>query len=278
MSRQPPPPQGEPDRRRAGGREPEPLEDRAPEAPDEHRAPVENERDHPMAGGAAPAGGQPEEEDLPAWLTEVVVMAEHVRAVLRTRAPLIGVLLLALLGAGWAGLPALPWLAGAMALAAGYIALRHAGAPVGSGLRPGAWAGLVLLVLDLALTPWGLAVYAGLRLAGAPDPLLRAGACAAIGALVGVGALILGLGARPRRSRTDEERADRQVRSTAPGAHRAGAGALEPRAVGAVLALTGVLLWLLGTDPTWWWVGSTALSAELGSIIALRVGARAHRR
>lgn len=285
-----PAPQGEPDRPHTSGQEPGSLEDREPETPDEpevpdeQRAPVEHERDQPVAGPAAPAQGGPEaqDEDIPVWIAEVVVMAEHVRAMLRLQAPLIGVGLLALLVAGWAGAPALPWMAGAMALAAGCVALRHCGAPEGSGLRPGAWAGLVLLVLDLALTPWGLAVYLGLRLAGAAQPLLEAGACAVTGALVGVGALVVGLLVEARRPRLRDggltHRAARPGAGSASPADLAGRGALRPQAVGAIVVVTGALLWLFSVHLTWWWVGGAALVAEAGNLVALRVGAWAHRR
>lgn len=247
----------------------------------------QGEPEHPrMSGqGEAPdpcAEQMPQDEDIPAWLAEVVLMAEHVRAMLRLQAPLIGVGLVALLVAGWVGAPALPWIAGAVAVAAGWIALRHCGAPVGSGLRPGVWAGLVLLVLDLALTPWSLAVYLGLRLAEAPHPLLEAGACAVTGVLVSVGALVAGLCVEARRSQARARASARQAARPASGpmstADQAGRGVFRPQAVGAVVVLTGVVLWFLSAHLTWWWVGGAALVAEAGNLVALRVGAWAHRR
>ncbi|RRD30097.1 hypothetical protein [Actinomyces bowdenii] len=244
------------------------------------------------AGTAQPAGGRPrtgasgagdpagmggggiatsiDDEDVPAWLAEIVVMAEHVRAMLRLQGPLIVGGLLALLAAGWAGVPALPWLAAVCSLGAGHIALRHAHGPRGARLRPGAWAGLVLLVLDLALTPWALALALGLRLGGAPQPLLHAAACAAAGALVGAGALAAGL-LVPARRPTGAGAAGCEA---AP----AGTSALGPVTAAVVIMLMAALLWSLAVNLSWWWAGAVAVAAEAGSLIVLRLGAWAEAR
>ncbi|MBF0696294.1 hypothetical protein [Actinomyces bowdenii] len=231
------------------------------------------------SGPAGPPSGA-DDEDIPAWLAEVVVMAEHVRSILRRQAPLMGAGMAAMAALGWAGVPALPWLAAACALGAGYIALRHALPPLGAGLRPGAWTGLVLLVLDLALTPWVLALALGLRLGGAPQPLLHAAACAAAGALVSTGALLAGivLGARrPPAGGFAHGQVAIDDAATEPQPDL-GRGVLTPVSVGLTLVMTVAVVWLLGGWLSWWRVGATALTAELGTLVVLRAGAWAQAR
>lgn len=248
-----------------------------------------------MSSGAAGPPPGADDEGIPAWLAEVVVMAEHVRSILRRQAPLMGAGMAAMVALGWAGVPALPWLAAACALGAGYIALRHALPPLGAGLRPGAWTGLVLLVLDLALTPWALALAVGLRLGGAPQPLLHAAACAAAGALVSTAALLAGivLGARrPPASAfahgqvaiddaATEPQPDlgRGVGGAAPDrGGLSGRGVLTPVSVVLTLVMTVAVVWLLGGWLSWRRVGATALTAELGTLVVLRAGAWAQAR
>lgn len=207
-------------------------------------------------------------------------MAEHVRSILRRQAPLMGAGMAAMAALGWAGVPALPWLAAACALGAGYIALRHALPPLGAGLRPGAWTGLVLLVLDLALTPWVLSLALGLRLGGAPQPLLHAAACAAAGALVSTAALLAGivLGARrPPASAFAHGQVAIDDAATEPQPDL-GRGVLTPVSVGLTLVMTVAVVWLLGGWLSWWRVGATALTAELGTLVVLRAGAWAQAR
>ncbi|MDO5063937.1 MAG: hypothetical protein Q4E00_02940 [Actinomyces bowdenii] len=233
-----------------------------------------------MSSGAAGPPPGADDEGIPAWLAEVVVMAEHVRSILRRQAPLMGAGIVAMAALGWAGVPALPWLAAACALGAGYIALRHALPPLGAGLRPGAWTGLVLLVLDLALTPWALALAVGLRLGGAPQPLLHAAACAAAGALVSTAALLAGivLGARrPPASAFAHGQVAIDDAATEPQPDL-GRGVLTPVSVGLTLVMTVAVVWLLGGWLSWWRVGATALTAELGTLVVLRAGAWAQAR
>lgn len=233
-----------------------------------------------MSSGAAGPPPGADDEGIPAWLAEVVVMAEHVRSILRRQAPLMGAGIVAMVALGWAGVPALPWLAAACALGAGYIALRHALPPLGAGLRPGAWTGLVLLVLDLALTPWALALAVGLRLGGAPQPLLHAAACAAAGALVSTAALLAGivLGARrPPASAFAHGQVAIDDAATEPQPDL-GRGVLTPVSVVLTLVMTVAVVWLLGGWLSWWRVGATALTAELGTLVVLRAGAWAQAR
>ncbi|CAM3035384.1 hypothetical protein ACSL103130_10505 [Actinomyces slackii] len=218
-----------------------------------------------MSGGSdtGDAGDtqRPDLEELPAWLAEVVVLAEHARAILRRQvAPIIGGCLV-LVVAGWAGLPALPWAAGGMALAAGLIGMRNARAPQGADLRAGAWSGIVLLVLDMVVTPWGLGLLAGLHLGGGQRPLLHAATCTVIASAVGTAGLLARLVGPSGSSR------------------RAGLGAWErtvPWVV--VLALGAALVWLLTARLSWWWVGAIALGSEAGTLLTLRAGARAESR
>ncbi|RJF43771.1 hypothetical protein D4740_02000 [Actinomyces sp. 2119] len=203
---------------------------------------------------------------------ELVVLAEHARGLLRAEVPVAAVGGAALVVAAWFGVPALPWLAWACAVGSGGLALRHARPPRGSCLRAGAWTGIVLLVLDLVMAPWTVALLVGLRLGSAPHPLLAAAGCAVSGAMVGTLVLALtslasAVGARRR----------------AHPAPRAGTGGSAERLVLRVGAGVGVVLlaaavsWLVGEYLRWWLVGAVAVVTEAGAALVVRLGAWAQR-
>ncbi len=207
-------------------------------------------------------------EDLPVWVGELVVLAEHARSLLRAELPVAAGGGGALLVAAWSGVPALPWLGWACALGSGGLALRHARPPRGSRLRAGAWTGVVLLVLDLVMTPWTVAILAGLRLGDAPQPLLAAAGCAVSGAVVGT--LVLALASLASAV---------GARRGAHPAPQAGRGGSAERLVLRVAAGVGVVLlaaaaaWLVGEHLGWWLVAAAMVVTEAGAALVVRVGA-----
>ena len=206
--------------------------------------------------GAAPVG-QPE---LPAWITELVPIADRARGPLTTALPWIGAGTLLAAGAGaWAGrlaardLPVAPWPMALLLLAAAAILALDRDRPQDHSLPAGVVTGTRVFLVDLTVSALSLGLWIGLRLAGAPHGLLTATTCAGAALTLGnLGAwLRAGLAARARAATTV----------------LAVAGALAVIAAGLIASVSeGARL----PGASWWWVGALAVVADVAAMLAVR--------
>lgn len=220
----------------------------------------------------SPTGSQPQEYEVPAWVTDLVPVADLARSHLVAALPTAGAVLLACAVVtstvtGAVGLAAvlLPLFGAAGLLLAGVFTgrLGRRAAPSGTpsaptasaaeptaSLRPGARTLAALLVLDIVGTALGLVVL-GLAVLRQTDGALTVAALVT-GALLCVGALgVLADERCPRRGRW-----------------------LGCSGAGALLVLLGCGAVLSGGRGLWWLVGVLVLGADAVGVLALRAGRR----
>ncbi|WP_159624344.1 hypothetical protein [Actinomyces sp. zg296] len=214
-------------------------------------------------GGRAPGPPEP-----PAWIAELVPVADRARAPLTTALPWIGAGALVAAAAGaWAArlsprdLPVAPWHAALLLLAAGAVLTLDRDLPADHRLPAGVVTGTRVLLVDLTVSALSLGLWIGLRLSGAPRALLTAATCAGAAVVIGnLGAwLRAGLGARARRA----------------AAALAVVSALAVVVAGLVVGMAeGPRL----PGASWWWVGALAVVADVEAALAVRRESGARRR
>ncbi|BAW91922.1 hypothetical protein CHIBA101_0044 [Actinomyces sp. Chiba101] len=215
-----------------------------------------------------PGGERAEPPEPPAWIAELVPVADRARAPLTTALPWIGAgaLLLAAAGA-WAGrlaprdLPVAPWPAALLLLAAGAVLALDRDLPADRRLPAGVVTATRVFLVDLTVSALSLGLWIGLRLSGAPHTLLTAAACAGAAMVIGnLGAwLRAGLGAGARRAAT----------------------ALSMAVAGGVVVAGFAAGMAEGSRPpgvSWWWVVVLAVVADVEAMLAVRRERRARRR
>ncbi|QHO90115.1 hypothetical protein CWT12_00460 [Actinomyces sp. 432] len=251
--------------------------------------------DDVMSETARRPSPEPSSDDVPQWINDLVPIAARARALLRAGAPALLVAVALVLAIPQLVAHPLPWVAAACVALGGYLALRHGGlavptagvsaiggnaagpravsgapAAVGAGpqssaggsaatasgeLRPGGRTGALLAVLDLVLSAVGLALWAGLALAGTDRALLLAAIAAAGGLVAGVGLVtVMELVGRRRT------------------------GVVAALAAVTLSVAVAVACGLTPAAPSWWLVLGLAVGADAVGAIALRVAVRNDRR
>lgn len=198
---------------------------------------------------STPLPPQERDPDVPAWVYELVAVADHARTVLVSARLLLAVSAAGALTLGWLGPRALGP-TGLLAAATGLMAassaatLVQAWATTPAQELPRGWrTGVQLVLVDIVLTFLGVLLLGGLTLAGSPEALQTA-ALAALGAgAVSIGLLLVSL---PRR----------------------GVGA----AVAAALAVAYLLALVLLGPGSWWAALVVALAVDAASVLAWRLG------
>ncbi|WP_194949646.1 hypothetical protein [Actinomyces trachealis] len=187
--------------------------------------------------------------NVPAWVYDLVPVANHARTILLRQLPVLVPGAVAALALGWLAprhlSPTTVQALGALLLMGCAVAvLTNAQRTQDAETLPkGGRTGVHLILLDIVLTALGLVLLGGMAVAGTPQPLLLAGMAILGGAVGSLFLLLLDLPAR------------RVGKVTAI----------------ALLLIYLLAIWLLG-PLSWWTAGVVAVAVDVAALLATRLG------